>query len=274
MTGTPHKTAFILGCGRSGTSILGRLLSKHADITYLNDQWMLWAQTLPEFDICGRVPYDPAYLPPVALAAEHATPNVRERFLPALEARRRGKAVLVEKLAVNNFRIPFLLALAPDAYLISIVRHGVEVAHSIEQRATLGKWYGPSERKWTCLCEHARRAGLEHLLPLCGDFYTRGLLEWRMSTDAADAVINALRPPRLLRIRYEELVVDPVGVCERLERFLGVLPRPVMRRFAAEMIARRSPPADARPTPPHTEDIAGVALRRLGYWPAPVEVGP
>ena len=264
---TKPKTAFILGCGRSGTSILGQLLSKHRDVTYLNDQFFLWGGAAPEYDICGWVPFEESRLAPVALDAGHAG-AVRERVLAALEGRRGGRAVLIEKLAVNNFRIPFLLELVPDAYLISIQRHGVEVAASIEQRALKSKWYGPGDRKWKCLCEHARRAGYGALAPLCTTFFYRGLLEWRMSVDAAFASLSTLCPKRLIEVRYEDLVSDPVSVCGRLEKFLGIIERPVMREFARAKIARRSEPASEREAPKHTERIAGPALRRLGYWPA------
>jgi hypothetical protein len=261
------KTAFSLGCGRSGTSILGQLLSKHRDVMYLNDQFFLWGAAAPQYDICGWVPFDEWRPAPVALDAGDAGP-VRERVLTALEQRRAGRRVLVEKLAVNNFRVPFLLDLVPDAYLISIVRHGVEVAASIEQRALKSKWYGPGDRKWKCLQEHARRAGYGALAPLCTTFFYRGLLEWRMSVDAAHASLSTLCPPRLIEVRYEDLVESPVAVCERLEKFLGIIERPVMREFARTKIARRSEPASEREAPKHTERIAGPALRRLGYWPA------
>ncbi|MCC6661312.1 MAG: sulfotransferase [Phycisphaerales bacterium] len=265
-------TVFILGCGRSGTTVLGQMLSKHRDVTYLNDQFSLWADAAPEYDICGKAPLPgPGKPAPVALDARDAGP-VRERVLAALEQRRAGRRVLIEKLAVNNFRIPFLLALAPDAYLISIVRHGVEVAASIEQRALRSKWYGPNDRKWECLSEHARRAGYGALLPLCTSFFYRGLLEWRMSVDAAFASLSTLCPPRLIEVRYEDLVENPVSVCGRLEKFLGIMERPVMREFAATRIARRSEPASEREIPEHTERIAGAALRRLGYWPSLEEV--
>src|SRR5690242_16726648 len=42
---------FILGCGRSGTTIFGTTLSKHKSITYLNEPRHLWFAAYPETDI-------------------------------------------------------------------------------------------------------------------------------------------------------------------------------------------------------------------------------
>lgn len=260
-------TAFITGCGRSGTTVLTRLLGKHRDVTALNDQHMIWAQVWPEHDVAGQVPFDPAAAAPLELTEQHASrdPVSAARLRAMLDERRDGRRVLVEKLAANNMRMGFLRALYPDCLIINIVRHGVEVARSIEQRALMGRWYGVRDRKWHNLAAHAREHGYGGLLPLCTDFVHRGLLEWRMSVDAADRFFDRAGDRGVLRLRYEDLVRDPPGVCERLERFLGIPARPVMREFARTRIARRSPTADDRPAPEHTEAIAGPALLRLGY---------
>ena len=42
---------FIIGCGRSGTTILGKTLSSHPEIKYLNERRDLWHKSYPEFNI-------------------------------------------------------------------------------------------------------------------------------------------------------------------------------------------------------------------------------
>ena len=42
---------FIIGCGRSGTTILGKTLSRHPKIKYLNERRDLWHEAYPEFNI-------------------------------------------------------------------------------------------------------------------------------------------------------------------------------------------------------------------------------
>ena len=42
---------FSIGCGRSGTTILGNTLSQHPDIKYLNERRDVWHRAYPEFNI-------------------------------------------------------------------------------------------------------------------------------------------------------------------------------------------------------------------------------
>lgn len=262
---TSPRLAFITGCGRSGTTILGTILSHHRNVRYLNDCFELWLDAFPRADIWGRLA-QPAPDARVAMDERDVEPGAAARFLAELRRRGAGKPLLVEKLAINNFRLPFLHAIAPHARLINIVRHGVEVARSIERQAVAGLWYGRHERKWHLLVEHARAHGYEGALEHVASMYDRGLLEWRMSVEAAEQFFarHPHAPPRLL-LRYEELLADPAGAARRLCAFLGLDEDPAMTRFAGEQVRRRHPAGDAGPAPPSTEPIAGDTLRRLGY---------
>ncbi|MFN0132682.1 MAG: sulfotransferase family protein [Phycisphaerales bacterium] len=261
----PPPIAFITGCGRSGTTILGQLLAQRSDVTYLNDRFDLWID-FPIGDIWGRSIAGLAPTARVALTAADAPPDARDRFLACLESHRAGRAVIIEKLAINNFRLPFLRAIVPDAPIINIVRHGIEVAFSIQERANVGRWYGRDDRKWSALLQHAHDRGLGTIADRCSTPFDRGLLEWRLSVDAADEWLAAEHPARFTRLRYEDLLDDPLRACGTLDAALSLSPSPAMRAFAREQLARRSPPAAARAVPDSAEAIAGDTLRRLGYW--------
>ena len=44
---------FIAGCGRSGTTLLGRLMSLGENVTYLNEPRQFWAAINPRTDVWG-----------------------------------------------------------------------------------------------------------------------------------------------------------------------------------------------------------------------------
>jgi hypothetical protein len=259
------RTAFITGCGRSGTTILGTLLSRHPGVRFLNDRFDLWIGPFPFADIWGKGEGEAPGRVVLGEADADRSADARERFVVGLERERRDRPVLVEKLAINNFRLPFHRALCPDALFINLLRHGVEVARSIERRAAAGRWHGRDGRKWAFLAAHARERGLGDLLDRCVGGYEKGLMEWRLSVEAAEPFVAAAPPSRLLRVRYEDLVADPVGTGDRLAAFLGLDPDPAMRAFAAAEVRRRGPAAHGDTIPRSTEDLAGDCLRRHGY---------
>jgi len=237
-------------------------------VSYVNDRFDLWIRPFAVTDIWDRRFDSHKAGPRIELTAEDAAAvpaEGRNRFYELLELERAGKQVLVEKLAINNFRIGFLMGLCPDAAIISIVRHGVEVAYSIQQKAAQGLWYGKTDAKWGHLVRHAESHGYGHLIPLCQTDWDKALLEWRMSVEAAERYLGAHPPGRLLRLRYEELIADPPAVCERLRAFLGLPESPEMTGFAHEQVRRQNPAASHREIPASTEAIAGDTLRRLGY---------
>ena len=107
---------FIIGCGRSGTTILGKTLSNHPEIKYLNESRDIWHKAYPEFDIWKKGIINPKLfankddiIPSKHNALRHLF--FREQVLSS-------KSVLLEKLPVNNFRLEFLNHSFPNAKYI------------------------------------------------------------------------------------------------------------------------------------------------------------
>lgn len=259
------RPVFILGCGRSGTTILGETLDLHPQLAYLHEPRHIWAYE-PRTDIWSeqaervggrlRLGVDDVRLESAAkIASAFAT-----------EVSRRRATFLVEKLPINSFRVEYIAALFSDARFVHIVRNGIEVARSIARRqAERGLWFGHRDYKWRLIAEQARATGHARLIELCSTAELKGLLEWRLSVVTARAALSRLPRECWLEVRYEDFIEDPAAVCQRLEPFIGIPPHQAMRDFAGAQLARRSQPADMRSISAEAEQIAGALLVELGY---------
>jgi hypothetical protein len=182
---------------------------------------------------------------------------------------------MVEKLPANNFRLAFLDACFPDARYVHVVRHGVEVARSIERECARG-WYGAGDYKWHEIVRlaQANGASLGELATTAADGYERGLLEWRLSVDAATRFAGTIPATRWLEVRYEALVAEPVATVRRILAFLELPPDRHVLEFARADISRRSPAAAAPDEFARTALLAGASLARLGYGHAGMPAAP
>lgn len=235
------RPTFIIGCGRSGTTILGTCLSKHGDITYLNEPRHLWFTAIPEADVWT----DKANTRGGKLALTEAdvdrTKSAGLSRLFRLETIMSGRPVLVEKLPINSFRLGFLHRAFPDARYIHIFRNGLEVAKSIEKESNRGKWFGSHSYKWDQLVGYAESRDDTRGLPaLCTNYREMGLLEWRLSTEAIVAFLRRVGDAAFVEINYDLLVADPVASVLQLQDFIGVRQDPKVAEFAAAKVTRKS----------------------------------
>lgn len=100
----PAGPIFLLGCGPSGTTIIGRILSQHRNVLYLNEPRFVWAKAYPKTDIWsddsrkggGRLD----------LGADIWRPNRNRliRRMLGLTLSLHGKRRLVDKLPEYSFR--------------------------------------------------------------------------------------------------------------------------------------------------------------------------
>jgi hypothetical protein len=263
------RPVFLTGCGRSGTTILGTILSMHPSVTYLNEPRSLWSRAYPQTDIWtaesarrgGRLALDGDACTPVR--------SKRLRDLFFCEALARGRPRLVEKLPANNFRLGFVDTIFPDALYIHLLRNGLEVARSIARMAEQDKWYGAGGYKWEQLADFAReREEYRGLTELVKTDFDRGLLEWRMSVEAALDFFGSLACERYIEVTYEGLLASPVESVERIERFIEIGPDEEVHRFAASRLSRKTPAMSMEELSKLHLSLAGDLLRRLGYLPA------
>ena len=218
---------FIIGCGRSGTSILGEALAMHPRVSYIYEPYDLWAAIHPASDFLQLYSHGEHHC---LLDARFATSKARIRFQRLMSPP--PNFTLIEKSPINALRIGFLEAIVSDARFVHIVRDGVSVARSIERMAAatrklafrppLNNWWGVGGAKWTALTRDGMAASYypDEVSQLTSDAQ-RGAYEWLLSTREVNAW-RARLGKRLIELRLDDLISDPRTVIKSVIGGLGL----------------------------------------------------
>lgn len=218
---------YIVGCGRSGTSLLGKLLRLHPAVEYLFEPLARWAAVDRRTDYMrvhfrtpGFAVLDPAFV----------TPTLQRRFRDTFQPL--TSHILIEKSPINVMRIGYLDALSPGARYIHVIRDGHDVARSIASRAkktvpyppgrTLNRWWGLNDIKWKALAREAGPYGhsQSEVAQLTTDTQ-RGAFEWIMSHSELARWRDHVGE-RLCEIKYADILSDPTQALERLARHISL----------------------------------------------------
>ncbi len=213
----PFRPVFLIGCGRSGTTITGTTLGKHPSITYLNERRDLWHQAYPEFDI-----WSGQFKGPKLIATASDNDKTKTELLMKLlhkEQVLNSGSVLLEKLPINNFRLEFIQKAFPQAKYIYLHRNGIEVAKSIEQKTLTKKWFGQDSAKWQLLKKLSDSLDIsnENLTN-----YEKALLEWRFSLQFSEAFFSKLNTSNFYSLSYQSFLENPKQQIENIYTFLGL----------------------------------------------------
>jgi hypothetical protein len=256
---TDLRIALIVGCARSGTSILGELIAAHPAVRYVFEPHQVWEGAGPGVDDSHR------------LTARHAIKSIRSSIRDWARAEQDG-ALLLEKTPRNALRVPFLRAVLPEARIIHIVRDGRDVACSLLPGIGGSEWHHLRPPSWRRLL--ANETGV-----------VRCARAWK---EIVEIALDDLDGVPHLAIRYEDLVAQPRVELVKILRYLDLDHRAEVDEFAARIQDRTAGSYAARHQdvwyrPDHTTrigrwrenmtaleqeivgDILNTLLRRLGY---------
>ena len=275
MNAPPPRPLFIFGCGRSGTSLLSRMLDTHPAIAVpfeshiynrvyprlrstanLNEpetQGRLLAEILGTRQLGHWQPH-PSFDDVLASVRRPGFHGLVEALFESW-ARSRGKARWGEKTPHHTLWWRTILDGFPDAQVLHMVRDGRDVALSFREAP-----FGP---------KHVYHAA-HH---------------WVRYVDAAEEAGAALGPDAFLRVRYEDLLAAPEPELRRVCAFLGEAYDPAMLSFHLHDVRYPTDTRNAgglrRPVLSHNRDkwrtgltprelrifeaIAGARLERYGY---------
>lgn len=246
---TAMPCAFVVGCGRSGTTLVGKILGKHSDVKFYFEPYHLWATIDPTIDVLNRHHIGPCKF---LLDEQHATAESKRRFnrLFIGPAQRGGAALMVEKTPYNACRIGYLEALSGGAKYIHLVRDGIDVARSIDRLSQdrtfriigmpgLNRWWGRNGSKWKAMVTDGIAAGYyPEELPLLSDSAMKGAYEWLITLEEIDRWRPRLGN-RLLEITYDQLTADPRASLTAICQFLNL---PMSSRWFEAAVAKVEDP--------------------------------
>lgn len=278
LPGNPGVNApiFITGLGRSGTTILGVLLSLHRNVGHLSEPKALWQVIDPRQDINTNYSTAGARF---RLSAEDVTPEIALRAR-RLYARYLGCAVarrVVDKYPEMIFRVGYLRAIFPDAKFIFITRGGpdavISVAKWSERFGTKSDthnrdWWGRNDQKWHYLREQLilQDPAYQSVWSVANsdlDDINRAALEW-IVTMREGLAQEQRYPHAVIRVAYETLLADPGGELVRLQQQCGLVPDPSVADYAKKRLYDN--PAKGWPKlHPAVDALFRDTMIKLGY---------
>lgn len=190
---------FIVGVGRSGTTLLRLMLDAHPDLAIPNETLFLqelirrnaskdqFVDIVTDFETWPNLALDADELRAAVAGTASLADAIRAFY--RLYAERRGKTRWGDKTPYYRVFMTDIQHLLPEAHFIHVIRDGRDSALSYQ-----GLWFGP------------------------GDDFEKQAQFWSKAIADARATAHALK--RYSEVRYEELVRDPEtvlrGICAGL----------------------------------------------------------
>lgn len=286
---------FVIGCPRSGTTLLQRMLDNHPALTVINESYFIPRAINdllvgPDYPLTaeivsrarssrsrsGKTGFFRLGLPEEAVDEVARKAHTYSQFVSELYnqvARLRGKPLAGEKTPHYTSHLRLLHGLFPDTRFIHIIRDGRSVALSLLEWAAEGK--GPARYKLWAL----------EPVAMCA-------LWWRWQVGAGRRDGQELASAHYQEVRYEELVDSPLDVIRDVTHFLGLPYDPLMLRYyegrvrtGLALSAKEAwlPPTPGlrdwrKQMPAHDvelfEALAGDLLSELGYERAFQTISP
>ncbi len=258
-----HDPIIVVGCNRSGTTLLFRTLSSHPKLWSLYDEAQdVFYRHYPIGAVAGDRIAEPDDVVGDRISAElfrrahnkeffKDTPVLRLLPLKALQ-RSVGRLYkpesirLVEKTPASCFRIAFLASLFPDARFVFLVRRGEAVVSSLMEGWKLWSGVGDGEwrfGKWHYIVPPGWREMVdESLQEICA-------FQWTTSNLAAWEDLNHYCPDRYILVRHEDALEDPQTTYGRISQFCGLPTSPYLERIVASQGRRLFTTGGSKPEP-------------------------
>ncbi len=203
--GYPRNCTFIVGCSRSGTTILNRLIAMHPDVAMYSEGLEVWDPREVEKDI--------DHYKDEGDVSEADSNRIRWCFATCQRFRR--KEFFLNKNPHNSVRIRYVKSIFPQAKIIHIVRDGRAVVNSMIQRIALEPY-----RKEYLLGGFSRPRNFREISKF--PKVERHSWQWTSIIEEVNAQKARLSQLEFLELKYEDLLNEPEEVMRLVYEFMGL----------------------------------------------------
>ena len=227
---------FIIGTGRSGSSIFHRMFSSHPNAAWLSQLHARYPTRLEfikhimhaiNYPLIGRrlrsildpgECYElweyicPGFSAPCRdLRADDVTKKSKNRIQDTFsQIVTKKKNRLLIKLTGWS-RVGFIREIYPDAKFIHILRDGRAVTNSTLQVDFWWGWRGPQNWRWGELTSHDKDLWVKHNQ----SFVVLAGIQWKILMDAIEHAKQLINGRNFMEVKYEDICKDPVGVFKK-----------------------------------------------------------
>jgi hypothetical protein len=267
--------AFILGTGRSGTTILGISLSTHKNVSFLNEPKLPWYFANDKDDLIGSYSSDDGQY---ILRKEDVTDRIRNRITTVYHAYEKftNAKLILDKYPEMIFRTAFIEEIFPRSKYIFLCRNGLDIVHSIadwSQRKSLNSandtrdWWGLNDRKWRLLVEQVvcfdeDLSPLKDIIKNYTSHKDRASIEWIVTMKQGLELVKQKKLDVLL-LKYEDFVAKESARLELIS-FLGLEHDPEYLSYCNTALKKPSVKSEIY-LPLEIKDIFNTLQTKLGY---------
>ena len=272
-----RSPVFIIGTGRSGSTILGMLLSMHRNAGFLNEPKALWNAAFDKEDVIGNYTLKEAYY---KLNETHVTEKSSSSikklyafYLAAIFSQR-----VVDKYPELIFRIEFVKKIFPDAKFIFLQRNGHDTCAStaqwiednrVENKNSIEDWWGLNNRKWNLMVDQIiPNSSLLHVhseqIKKLNNQVDMAAVEW-IATMEEGLYFQKKYPADLLPVKYEDLITNPEIVLKKIFSFCDLVYDEHCIRYAKKVLKLNSKKKSPIQLTPFLNENMNILMKDLGY---------
>ena len=268
---------FIVGTGRSGSTLLGIILSMHKDAAYLNEPKALWHFAYNQEDLIGNYTQGKAFY---KLNESHITQRALSSIkkLYGFYLRSVFSKRVVDKYPELIFRIDYIKKIFPDAKVLFLHRNGLQTAAStvqwiadnrVERSNEIHDWWGLNNRKWNLLVDQVipeSKLLSQHVekIKAINNQIEKAAVEWIVTMEEG-LLYQKKYPESVLPVKYEEIVTDPAMVLKKIFSFCALETDNKCIQYAKQITKVDSKNKTEPELPLYLKETINMLMKNLGY---------